>query len=230
MVIGNPESLSMLYDGVLIQKETRFENPEKVGRILIPKSTVLSMRESKIGKVVSVGPGFKNKHSLYFPTGLNRGDLVYYARYGKTLIDFIDFGTYIIVTERQVLALVKDETNEQALCPGDVSPRNDRILCKPLYEKDEITKSGIIVKRYDESHTEDKLLPYEVVKTGPGKPNYQSSSLSRREMPVFPGDTIFVDEMAGASVSFWNGSEFEKFRLVAAEDIHVVLPKEEVNV
>lgn len=60
-----------------------------------------------MGEVLSVGPGATNKDGKMIPMTVKKGDKVVYAKYSGTDIKGDDDEDYLILSEKDILAIVK---------------------------------------------------------------------------------------------------------------------------
>jgi len=94
-----------LSDKVIIKPEETA--PVTKGGIVIPDDAV---ERTQRGHVVAAGPGRITNEGKLIPLGVLIGDYVIYAKYGGTEVKFEDGETYLILSERDVYAVLsKDE-------------------------------------------------------------------------------------------------------------------------
>ena len=101
MTTATKKTLKPLQDKVIVQK---LEPQEKTaGGILLPDSAKEKPQE---GKVIAVGPGIIDDKGQRKPIDVKEGDLVLYAKYSGTEVK-LDGEEYLIISERDILAIVK---------------------------------------------------------------------------------------------------------------------------
>lgn len=94
-----------LHDKVVIKPEET-KNISK-GGIVIPDDAV---ERTQRGTVVAAGPGKLNADgTAYSGLSVGEGDYVIYAKYGGTEVKFDDDETYIIVSERDIYAVLQPD-------------------------------------------------------------------------------------------------------------------------
>jgi co-chaperonin GroES (HSP10) len=206
--------IEMVSDNILIKKDSRFEHPKKVGNIYIPQAANMSLMESKIGTVKAVGKGRKTiKTGELILHGIKKGDVVYYARYGTEKFIWED-GQFVVAHEQAVLAFMNLE-NSTKPTPDNIVCRTDRILVKPLDNDIETTTSGIVIHK-GKAWDRGKLVRYKVIKTGPGRVSFKTGYTF--PMTVTPDEIIYAASINGAQISFFNGENFDNYRLLSLSD------------
>lgn len=90
-----------LHDKVIIKPEET-KNVSK-GGIVIPDDAV---ERTQRGIVVATGPGRLDSGGDYVGLYVSEGDYVLYAKYGGTEVKFEDGETYIILSERDIYAVL----------------------------------------------------------------------------------------------------------------------------
>ena len=99
----NVKELKPLGDRVLIKPTV--EEEKSKGGILLPDT--VSKEKPQVGEVLSVGPGATNKDGKMIPMTVKKGDKVVYAKYSGTDIKGDDDEDYLILSEKDILAIVK---------------------------------------------------------------------------------------------------------------------------
>jgi len=99
----NVKELKPLGDRVLI--EPVFEEEKSKGGILLPDT--VSKEKPQVGEILAVGPGSTNKEGKIIPMTVKKGDKVVYAKYSGTDIKDDDDKDYLILSEKDILAIVK---------------------------------------------------------------------------------------------------------------------------
>lgn len=92
-----------LYDKVVLRPEET-QNVTK-GGIVIPDDAV---ERTQRGHVVACGPGRLSTDGELIPIQVQPGDYVIYAKYGGSEIKFSDGETLIILSERDIYAILRD--------------------------------------------------------------------------------------------------------------------------
>jgi chaperonin GroES len=90
-------------DNILIES-IKDEEKTKSG-ILLPSSAAKERPEQ--GKVISVGPGKKNKQGVVIPVSIKEGQRVLFSKYGPNEIK-VDGKEYLIAKEDDILAIIED--------------------------------------------------------------------------------------------------------------------------
>ncbi|MBC8499250.1 MAG: co-chaperone GroES [Candidatus Atribacteria bacterium] len=99
----NVKELKPLGDRVLIKPTV--EEEKSKGGILLPDT--VSKEKPQVGEVLSVGPGGTNKDGKMIPMTVKKGEKVVYAKYSGTDIKGDDDEDYLILSEKDILAIVK---------------------------------------------------------------------------------------------------------------------------
>ena len=99
----NITELKPLGDRVLIKPKV--EEEKSKGGILLPDT--ISKEKPQAGEILAVGPGGTNKEGKLVPMIVKKGDKVIYAKYSGTDIKGDDDEDYIILSEKDILAIVK---------------------------------------------------------------------------------------------------------------------------
>jgi len=100
----NIKELKPLGDRVLIKPLV--EEEKSKGGILLPDT--ISKEKPQAGEILAVGPGATNKDGKIVPMTVKKGDKVVYAKYSGTDIkDDDDDEDYLILSEKDILAIVK---------------------------------------------------------------------------------------------------------------------------
>ncbi len=97
----NIKELKPLGDRVLL-KPMREEEKSK-GGILLPDT--VSKEKPQVGEVLAVGPGGTDKDGKLIPMTVKVGDKVVYAKYSGTDIKGDDDEEYLIISEKDILAV-----------------------------------------------------------------------------------------------------------------------------
>jgi len=99
----NVKELKPLGDRVLIKPTV--EEEKSKGGILLPDT--ISKEKPQVGEILEVGPGATNKDGKMIPMTVKKGDKVVYAKYSGTDIKGDDDEDYLILSEKDILAIVK---------------------------------------------------------------------------------------------------------------------------
>ena len=102
------------------------EGEQTYGSIVIPD---MGKEKPEMGTVVAIGPGRLSEFGKMIPVrSCKEGDLVIIPKLGTLRIDFED-EEYLIVQDREVLAVVKETelTELQKTLLEDVEPKKDEI-------------------------------------------------------------------------------------------------------
>jgi chaperonin GroES len=99
----NVKELKPLGDRVLIKPT--FEEEKSKGGILLPDT--VSKEKPQVGEVLAIGPGSTNKDGKTIPMTVKKGDKVVYAKYSGTDIKGDNDEDYLILSEKDILAIVK---------------------------------------------------------------------------------------------------------------------------
>jgi chaperonin GroES len=99
----NVKELKPLGDRVLIKPI--FEEEKSKGGILLPDT--VSKEKPQLGEVLAIGPGAISKEGKIIPMTIKSGDKVVYAKYSGTDIKGDDDEDYLILSEKDILAIVK---------------------------------------------------------------------------------------------------------------------------
>jgi chaperonin GroES len=93
-----------LYDKLIVKPEET--KAVTKGGIVIPDDAV---ERTQRGHVVAVGPGRITAEGNLIPMAVDVGDYVLYAKYGGTEVKFEDGETYLILSERDVHAILSKD-------------------------------------------------------------------------------------------------------------------------
>ncbi len=99
----NVKELKPLGDRVLIKPT--FEEEKSKGGILLPDT--VSKEKPQVGEVLAIGPGATSKEGKIIPMTVKKGDKVVYAKYSGTDIKDDNDEDYLILSEKDILAIVK---------------------------------------------------------------------------------------------------------------------------
>ncbi len=99
----NVKELKPLGDRVLIKPKV--EEEKSKGGILLPDT--VSKEKPQVGEVLAIGPGATNKEGKIIPMTVKKGDKVVYAKYSGTDIKDDSDEDYLILSEKDILAIVK---------------------------------------------------------------------------------------------------------------------------
>ena len=99
----NVKELKPLGDRVLIKPTV--EEEKSKGGILLPDT--VSKEKPQVGEVLAIGPGATNKEGKIIPMTVKKGDKVVYAKYSGTDIKDDNDEDYLILSEKDILAIVK---------------------------------------------------------------------------------------------------------------------------
>jgi len=99
----NVKELKPLGDRVLIKP--KLEEEKSKGGILLPDT--ISKEKPQVGEILAVGPGGTNKDGKIIPMIVKKGDKVIYAKYSGTDIKGDDDEDYLILSEKDILAISK---------------------------------------------------------------------------------------------------------------------------
>jgi len=99
----NIKELKPLGDRVLIKPI--LEEEKSKGGILLPDT--VSKEKPQAGEILAVGPGATNKDGKIIPMTVKKGDKVVYAKYSGTDIKGDNDEDYLILSEKDILAIVK---------------------------------------------------------------------------------------------------------------------------
>jgi len=97
------KGLKPLGDRVLIKPMV--EEEKSKGGIVLPDT--ISKEKPQVGEVLSVGPGSTNKEGKLVPMTVKKGDNVVYAKYSGTDIKDDDDEDYLLLSEKDILAIVE---------------------------------------------------------------------------------------------------------------------------
>lgn len=98
------KGLKPLGDRVLIKPI--FEEEKSKGGILLPDT--VSKEKPQMGEVLAVGPGSTDKEGKVVPMTVKVGDKVVYAKYSGTDIKGDDEEEYLILSEKDILAIFEE--------------------------------------------------------------------------------------------------------------------------
>jgi chaperonin GroES len=99
----NIKGIKPLGDRVLV-KPTHKEEKSK-GGILLPDT--VSKEKPQVGEILAVGPGSTNKEGKLVPIAVKKGDKVVYAKYSGTDIKGDDDEDYLLLSEKDILAIIE---------------------------------------------------------------------------------------------------------------------------
>ena len=99
----NVKELKPLGDRVLIKPLV--EEEKSKGGILLPDT--VSKEKPQAGEVLAIGPGATSKEGKIIPMTVKKGDKVVYAKYSGTDIKDDNDEDYLILSEKDILAIVK---------------------------------------------------------------------------------------------------------------------------
>jgi len=99
----NVMELKPLGDRVLIKPIS--EEEKSKGGILLPDT--VSKEKPQAGEILAVGTGTTNKDGKIIPMTVKKGDKVVYAKYSGTDIKDDNDEDYLILSEKDILAIVK---------------------------------------------------------------------------------------------------------------------------
>ena len=92
-----------LADRILVKP---VEEEEKTkGGIVLPDT--VSKEKPQIGEALAIGPGRTNDDGKTFPLQFKKGDKVIYAKYSGTDIKGDDDEDYLILSEKDILAILE---------------------------------------------------------------------------------------------------------------------------
>ncbi|MEA1940008.1 MAG: co-chaperone GroES [Candidatus Caldatribacteriota bacterium] len=97
------KGLKPLGDRVLVKPV--HEEEKSKGGILLPDT--VSKEKPQVGEVLSAGPGSKDKDGKLVPLTVKKGDKVVYAKYSGTDIKDEKDEEYLIISEKDILAIVE---------------------------------------------------------------------------------------------------------------------------
>jgi chaperonin GroES len=97
------KGLKPLGDRVLIKPMV--EEEKSKGGIVLPDT--ISKEKPQVGEVLSVGPGGINKEGKLVPMTVKKGDNVVYAKYSGTDIKDDDDEDYLLLSEKDILAILE---------------------------------------------------------------------------------------------------------------------------
>lgn len=219
--------VKMIHDWVLIRKNKDFDNPRESGGIVIPDTVNIHRRESKIGKIISFGPGVFDRKGRWIPVvDLKAYSLVYYTRYGKHIIEGKDIGpgseddTYIICKADGVLARILLNICDDI---SDIYPRMDYLWTERL-PREKVKASGIVIPMNKAQPFEYE--PYQIHTKGPfiywsAKEQKMVDHPERHN--VNPGQVIWSTEQNGVQISFRKDGKLKVYRLVSFDDCIMTL-------
>ncbi len=98
------KGLKPLGDRVLVKPIS--EEEKSKGGILLPDT--VSKEKPQMGEVLAVGPGGTDKEGKVIPMTVKVGDKVVYAKYSGTDIKGDDEEEYLILSEKDILAIFKE--------------------------------------------------------------------------------------------------------------------------
>jgi co-chaperonin GroES (HSP10) len=216
----------MIEDRVLIEKNTKLDGIYS-GSIVIPDQVNLNDRESKIGKIVAVGPGYIDGKGRTRLPGIRVGRSCYYTRYGKEVIDLGDDCVWIITRQHGVLAYVEFDADG---FPCKIEPRLDRILIRECIDAEKITSGGIVIPNPKKPVIDYRL--YEVLEVGPGLPQWETdevSDVTRLDptgvvipLAVSVGDFVWAAPQCGVQISWNHRGSREEFILAKLSECIMV--------
>ncbi len=97
------QKIKPLSDRILV-KPLQEEEKTK-GGIVLPDT--VSKEKPQVGEVLAVGPGRTNDEGKIFPMPFKKGDKVIYAKYSGTDIKGDDDEDYLLLSEKDVLAILE---------------------------------------------------------------------------------------------------------------------------
>lgn len=97
----NVSTLKPLGDRVLVKVAAKED--KSAGGILLPDA---AQEKPQVGEVAAVGPGKRNDAGELVAVEVNTGDKVLYSKYAGTEVKLGDDDTYMLLTERDILAVV----------------------------------------------------------------------------------------------------------------------------
>jgi len=95
--------LKPLGDRVLVKPV--HEEEKSKGGILLPDT--ISKEKPQVGEVLAVGPGGNDKEGKFVPVTLKKGDKVVYAKYSGTDIKDDADEDYLLISEKDILAIIE---------------------------------------------------------------------------------------------------------------------------
>ena len=95
--------LKPLGDRVLVKPIN--EEEKSKGGIFLPDT--VSKEKPQVGEVLAVGPGGSDKDGKLVPMTLKKGDKVVYAKYSGTDIKDDADDDYLLISEKDVLAIIE---------------------------------------------------------------------------------------------------------------------------
>lgn len=95
--------LKPLGDRVLVKPV--IEEEKSKGGIFLPDT--VSKEKPQVGEVLAVGPGATDKDGKVVPMGLKKGDKVVYAKYSGTDIKDDADEDYLLISEKDILAIIE---------------------------------------------------------------------------------------------------------------------------
>jgi co-chaperonin GroES (HSP10) len=198
--------LARMYgDWVCLEKEEAFDGAQKIGNIYVPQTTNTNIMESKIGRIISAGPGLTDGKGRYRRPPLDIGELAYYTRYGKETFEGADDRTYVFTRDRGVIAYVDLDGQGNI---SRVRPRYDRLLLREIKVGEHKTDTGVIL--LDERLAVDDYRRWEVVAVGPGEPRKTKTDIdyeNRVPTEARPGDIVWAAPQSGVRISGYVGTE-----------------------
>ncbi|MDD2352182.1 MAG: co-chaperone GroES [Candidatus Caldatribacteriota bacterium] len=97
------KKIKPLGDRILVKP---FVEEEKTkGGIVLPDT--ISKEKPQVGEVLAVGPGRTNDEGKTFPMNFKKGDKVIYAKYSGTDLKDANDDDYLLLSEKDVLAILK---------------------------------------------------------------------------------------------------------------------------
>lgn len=81
------------------------EEEKTKGGIVLPDT--VSKEKPQVGEVLAVGPGRTNDEGKKFPMDFKKGDKVVYAKYSGTDLKGDDDEDYLLLSEKDILAILK---------------------------------------------------------------------------------------------------------------------------
>lgn len=97
----NVSTLKPLGDRVLVKVAAKDE--KTAGGIFLPDA---AQEKPQVGEVAAVGPGKRNDAGEVAAVEVKTGDKVLYSKYAGTEVKLGDDETYMLLTERDILAIV----------------------------------------------------------------------------------------------------------------------------
>ncbi len=97
------KKIKPLGDRILVKPVVEEEKTK--GGIVLPDT--VSKEKPQVGEVLAVGPGRTNDEGKTFPMQLKKGDKVVYAKYSGTDLKDESDEDYLLLSEKDILAILK---------------------------------------------------------------------------------------------------------------------------